>query len=159
VNNPSVAIELDPLDRKILRVLQTRGSTSHAELATQVGASQASCWRRIRALEEKGVLGDAVRLLNPTSVGRGMDVICQVRMRSHDKTARADFEDFSREHANIMECYSMSGEWDYLIRIVVRDVAEYERILMQEILTHPSVANSASHFALKCVKYTTALPV
>lgn len=149
---------LDPLDRKILACLQKRGNISHAELAIEVGASQASCWRRIRALEERGVLGPTVRLLDREAVGRGLDVLCQVRMKAHDLDARHRFEDFARQHPNIMECYSMSGEWDYLVRIVVGNVQEYEKILMQEILAQ-DVAASSSHFALKCVKYKTDIPI
>jgi DNA-binding Lrp family transcriptional regulator len=151
--------ELDALDRRILRILQLRGDISHAELAQEVAASQASCWRRIKALETNGVLGPSVRLLDPIRVGRGLDVICQVRMRAHEPTARKAFEAFIQNHDKVMECFSMSGEWDYMIRIVVGNVHEYENFLMGELLGQPSVLTSASHFALKRVKYTTALPV
>lgn len=151
-------VVLDALDRKILTSLQQRGNISHADLAVEVGASQASCWRRIRALEEKGVLGPAVRLLDRERVGRGLDVLCQVRMKAHDREARRKFEAFAQQHDNIMECFSMSGEWDYLVRLVVGSVKEYEEILMQEILAQ-DVASSASHFSLKCVKYKTSIPL
>ncbi len=78
---------------------------------------------------------------------------------THDPAARHDFERFVQRHEEVLECYSMSGEWDYLIRVVVKDVRDYEQLLMQAILTHEAVANSSSHFALKSVKYTTELPV
>lgn len=149
----------DALDRRILRVLQTRADISHADLAQEVSASQASCWRRVKALEGAGVLKNHVRLVDPYSVGRGLDVVCQVRMKSHEPGARKSFEDFVQAHDQIMECLSMSGEWDYLLRIVVGDVREYEALLMGELLAHPSIATSASHFALKRVKYTTSIPV
>lgn len=147
------------LDRKILRILQRQGDISHADLAREVAASPASCWRRVKALEKAGVLGPTVRLLEPSSVGRGLDVLCQVRMKAQDSGARAAFEAFIALHEEVMECYSMSGEWDYLLRIVVGHVRDYERFLMQELLNQGSVAMSASHFALKRVKYTTAVPV
>ena len=153
------SIQIDAIDRKILKVLQQRGDISHAALAEEVGASSASCWRRIKALEEAGVLGPTVRLLDPDRIGRGLNVFCQVRMKSHDPIARRDFECFVQRHEEVLECYSMSGEWDYLIRVVVRDVKDYEQLLMQAILTHEAVANSSSHFALKSVKYTTELPL
>ena len=153
------SVELDALDRRILKVLQRRADISHADLAQQVAASPASCWRRIRALEEAGVLREHVRLVDPYSVGRGLDVICQVRMKSHEPDARASFEALVLAHDQVMECLSMSGEWDYLLRVVVADVREYEAFLMRELLGHPSVANSASQFALKRVKYTTSIPV
>ena len=83
----------------------------------------------------------------------------QIRAKSHEPEARQELEAFLRGRPEIMECYSMSGEWDYLMRIVVADVAGYERFLMRELLNHPNVATSASHFAMSQVKYTTALPV
>lgn len=156
-SHPSVP-SLDALDRRILQVLQARADISQAELAQEVAASPASCWRRVRALEA-GVLREHVRLVDPHAIGRGLDVICQVRMKSHASGARGSFEEFAQEHDQIMECLSMSGEWDYLLRVVVGDVREYEAFLMGELLKHPSVAASASHFALKRVKYTTAMPV
>lgn len=151
--------DISVLDRKILRLLQRDASLSHAALAEQVGASPASVWRRIRALEQAGVLGASVRLVDPTRVGRGVNVMLQVRMRSHAPEQRLEFEAFVQSRAEILECHSMSGEWDYQMRIVAADVADYERFLMREMLNHPNVATSASQFALSQVKYTTALPV
>lgn len=150
---------LDSLDRRILRVLQRDAAISHADLAAEVAASPASCWRRIKALEAAGVLGPAVRLLDPVKIGRGLDAICQVRMKSHSAEMRAGFEAFVQDHPEVMDCYSMSGEWDYLLRVAVADVRDYERFLMQELLNHPAVASSSSHFALSRVKYSTAMPV
>ncbi len=153
------AIQLDEVDRRILRALQADARLSHAALAEQVGASPTSCWRRIKALEDAGVLRDAVRLVDPRRIGRGVSVMLQVRLRSHDLDRRQAFEAFLHRHEEVTECYSMSGEWDYQMRIVVADVADYERFLMRALLNHPDVATSASHFALSQVKYTTALPV
>ncbi|MCA1493975.1 MULTISPECIES: Lrp/AsnC family transcriptional regulator [Sinorhizobium/Ensifer group] len=150
---------LDVVDRKILRILQEQADISHAALAEAVGASPASCWRRIKALDTAGVLGRTVRLVNPQMVGRGLTVFCQVRMKSHDAAARQNFERFVESHEEVLECCSMSGDWDYLLRVVVADVADYERLLMRGILTHEAVAHSSSHFALKSVKYSTAIPV
>lgn len=150
---------MDQLDHRILRALQRRGDLSNAELAEEVGTSTASVWRRVRALEQAGVLGPSIRLLDAASIGRSLNVICQVRMKSHNRDARASFEKFMQNHEEVMECYSMSGEWDYLLRVVVPDVASYERFLMRELLSQEAVATSASHFALSQVKYTTALPV
>jgi len=151
--------KLDEIDRKLLRALQDDASLSHAALAELVGASPASCWRRIKALEEAGVLKALVRLVEPEQVGRGVSVMAQLRMKSHAQAERAEFEAFLRTRPEILECYSMSGEWDYLMRIVVEGVADYERFLMRQILNHPNVATAASHFALSQVKYTTAIPV
>lgn len=150
---------MDELDRKIVRALQRDASESHAALAARVGASAASVWRRIKGLEEARVLGPLVRLVEPKAVARGVNVICQVRMRSHAADTRQSFEQFVDDRPEVMECYSMSGEWDYLLRIVVADVEDYERFLMRQLLTHTAVATASSHFALAQVKYTTALPV
>ena len=152
-------IELDTIDRNIVRILQREADISQTTLAERVGASPASCWRRIRRMESEGVLGSAVRLVQADAVGRGLNVFCHVRMKEHDKQARQQFERFVESHEEVLECYSMSGEWDYLLRIVVQDVRDYERLLMERILVHEAVATSSSSFALKQVKYTTALPV
>lgn len=150
---------LDETDRRILRALQEDAGLSHAALAERVGASAASCWRRIRALQDAGVLRGSVWLVEPSEVDRGVSVMLQVRLKSHAQDQAQQFELFLRRRPEILECHSMSGEWDYLMRIVVADVAAYERFLMRELLSHPNVATSASHFALSQVKYTTVLPV
>lgn len=149
----------DAVDRRILVQLQVDATLSNAELAERVGSSAASCWRRVRNLEEKGVLGPAVRLLNAAAIDRKVNILCNVRVRSHARDVRGAFEDFVRQRREIMECYSMSGEWDYLLRVVAQDVADYEHFLMRVLLEHPSVGNASSHFALSLTKYTTALPV
>ena len=105
------------------------------------------------------MLRGAVRLLDPAAVGCGLNVICQVRLASQQPDARAQLEAFILSREEVMECYSMTGEWDYMLRVVVADVRDYEKFLMQDLLRHPTVASSASHFALKQIKYTTALPV
>ena len=151
--------QADEVDRRILRTLQIDAGISHASLAETVGASPASCWRRIKALEHAGILKAPVRLVDSGRVNRGVNVMLQVRMKSHAYDLRQEFEAFLRSRPEIMECHSMSGEWDYLMRIVVADVEAYDRILMRELLNHPNVATSASHFALSQVKYTTAVPV
>jgi Lrp/AsnC family transcriptional regulator len=150
---------LDAVDRRILEQLQADASLSNAELAERVNSSAASCWRRVKALEAAGVLGPAVRLLDPVALGRSVNVLCNVRMRSHAREARGAFEAFVRDRREILECFSMSGDWDYLLRIVAADVADYERFLMTVLLDHPSVGGASSHFALSLTKYTTALPI
>ena len=151
--------QLDAVDRRIVRELQRDASLSHAALAERVGASAASVWRRVRALETAGVLGRTVRLADAHALGRSVNVLCQVRMTRQTISARAEFEEFIQSREEIVECYAMSGEWDYLLRIAVKDVADYDRFVMRGVLAHPSVANAASNFALRQVKYTTEIPV
>ncbi len=151
--------QIDGVDRRIIRELQRDAGLSHAALAEKVGASPASVWRRVRALEKAGILGKTVRLADAQSLGRSVNVLCQVRMTRQTISARSDFEEFIQSREEIVECYAMSGEWDYLLRIAVRDVADYDRFVMRGVLAHPSVANAASNFALRQVKYTTEIPV
>jgi len=153
------SVDLNPLDRRILDQLQADATLSSAELAERVGSSAASCWRRVKALEAAGILGPTVRLINADALGPNVNVLCNVRVRSHTRDVRKAFEDFVRQRREIIECYSISGEWDYLLRIVAVDVADYERFLMGVLLDHPSVGGASSHFALSQTKYTTALPL
>ncbi|MWC45658.1 Lrp/AsnC family transcriptional regulator [Sphingomonas carotinifaciens] len=149
---------MDAIDRRIVALLQNDATLSHADLAERVGASSASCWRRVKALEAAGVFTRTVRLVDPTAVGRGVNVLCNIRMRSHAADSRQSFERFVLSQPEVVECFSMSGDWDYLLRVVVADVAAYNTFLMQTLLGHPSVAGGSSHFALDMTKYTTALP-
>jgi len=149
----------DDIDRRLLRLLQTDAGLSQSEIAERTGLSTASCWRRVQSLENQGVLGKTVRLVNPQSVDCDVNVLCNVRMKSHAASDRQKFEEFIAGCTTVMECYSLCGEWDYLLRIVVSGVTAYEHLLMREILAHPSVATAASHFALSQIKYTTALPI
>lgn len=151
--------DLDAIDRKLLGELQRDASLSHADLAERVGASTASCWRRIRALETDGVLSRPVRLVNSRRIGRGVHVLCHIRMKSHSAEATEAFENFVAARDEIIECYCMSGDWDYLLRILVADVEDYNHFLMRVVLRHSSVATGSSHFALAQVKYTTAVPL
>jgi DNA-binding Lrp family transcriptional regulator len=154
-----MAYFFDEIDRRIIRELQRDAAQSQAALAERVGASTASVWRRLRKLEEDGVLGATVRLASAEKLGRSVNVLCQVRMSRQTVEARAEFEQFIQSRAEIVECYAMSGEWDYLLRIAVSDVADYDRFIMRGVLAHPSVANAASNFALRQVKYTTEIPL
>ncbi len=150
---------LDAIDRRILDELQRDASPSHAELAERVGTSAASCWRRIRSLEAARILTATIRLVDADRVGRGVNVLCNIRVRSHARDVRGSFETFVRSRPEILECYSMSGDWDYLLRVVAADVGDYEQFLMRTLLEHPAVGGASSHFVLSLTKFTTAIPV
>jgi Lrp/AsnC family transcriptional regulator len=152
-------IQLDAIDNRIIAQLQSDATISHAELAERVGASSASCWRRVKAMEAAGVLGATVRLADAHKLGRGVNVLCSVRVVSQLHESSIAFEEFCKAQPEIVECYSMSGDSDYLLRIVARDVADYNEFLMGTMLKQPAVASASSHFALQTIKYTTALPV
>lgn len=153
------AVQLDLIDRKLLIALQEDADIPHALLAERVGASAASCWRRIKALQATGVLRKTVRLVDAERIGKGVNVICHVRMKAHAADQRRAFEEFVQQQGEVLECYSMTGDWDYMLRIVAADVADCERFLMRRLLNHASVAATSSQFALSQVKYSTAIPV
>ncbi len=152
-------VALDAVDRRILAALQRDAGLSMAALAEMVGASAASCWRRVKALEGAGVLKGAVRLVDPAKVGRGVNVLCHLRLRNHEPATVEAFQRLVAGEAAILDCWRMSGEWDYLLRVAVADVGDYDRFLMRGVLGHPSVLSVSSHFALSTVKAETALPV
>jgi DNA-binding Lrp family transcriptional regulator len=110
-------------------------------------------------MEASGLLKRSVRLLDQYTLGYGVNVLCNIRVRSHARDVRSAFETFVEDRSEILECFSMSGDWDYLLRIVAADVTGYERFLMNVLLEHPSVGGASSHFALSLTKYTTALPL
>ena len=153
------SLDLDAIDKKILAILQRDATVSHTDLAERVGASSASCWRRVKAMEAAGILVSTVRLVDPAKLGRGVNVLCSVRVVSQLHASSIAFEAFVKDHPEIVECYSMSGDWDYLLRVVAADVADYNEFLMGKMLKHPAVASASSHFALETIKFTTALPI
>ena len=109
-------------------------------------------------MEEAGILRQTVRLADRKALGQTVHVVCSVRMRSHSTESIEAFEAFVANEACVLECYSMSGEWDYLLQIVACDVEGYETFLMRKLLKHPSVAGASSQFSLRIVKFTTAIP-
>jgi len=143
----------------MLSLLQRDASRSIAELATTVGSSPATCWRRLRDLEAHGVIGPPVRLVDPASIGRGMDVFCQLRLRSQDAKSREALERAVQLEPTIVEVYSVSGEWDYLLHLVVRDIDDLDAILMRGVLELDCVATTSTIFALRRIKHTTRVPV
>lgn len=152
-------MKLDNIDHQIIRALQKDGTLSQNALAERVGASPASCWRRVKSLEDAGVLRETVRLVDPDALGLSVHIFCHVRLKNHLPQTTTDLEKLVDLHPEIVECYAMSGDWDYLMRIICTDVAAYENFLRNKILTASSVANASSAFALSQRKYTTALPI
>lgn len=152
-------IAIDALDRRLLEMLQEDASVTQSELATRLAVSQASCWRRLRLLERSGVLRKQVALVDPKAVGLGVSVVANVSLREHTDMERSAFESFVLARPEIVECYLIAGERDYLLRIVIQSVEAYERFLTTQLLKHPSVSSASSSFALKQIKYTTALPL
>ena len=152
-------MEIDAIDLKILDVLQRNARISNAELAQSVGLSPSPCLRRIRNLEKAGVISKYAAILDQTVVELSISVFVQVTLERQVESALETFERLIRERAEVLECYLMPGAADYLLRIVVPDVAAYEQFLKDHLTRIPGVASIKSSFALNRVKYETALPI
>jgi len=150
---------VDKIDLKILDALQQNASISVAELAEAVGLSHTPCWRRLKRLEDSGVVLRRAVILDQKRMGLAVSVFAEVRLRQHDEETLEAFEQGVRDRDEIVECFSMSGERDFLLRVVVRDVDHYEAFLKKVLLHLPGVGSINSSFALKTVKLTTRLPL
>ena len=150
---------LDEIDRKILRHLQEQARISNADLADRVGLSAAPCLRRVRGLEERRVIRKYVTLLDPAAVNMGVTVFVQISLDLQVEGRLEIFERAVMRRPEVLECYLMTGDADYLVRVVVPDVAAYERFLKDTLTRIEGVAGIKSSFALKQVKYSTVLPL
>ena len=152
-------IQLDVFDRRIIDQLQRNGRIRNVELAKAVGLSPSPCLRRVRYLEDAGIIDRYVAILNQGSAGFSLSVFVQVTLERQVETALETFERIIAERPEVMEAYLMTGDSDYLLRIVVPDVADYEVFLKDHLTRIPGVASIKSSFALNRVKYETALPL
>ncbi len=152
-------VDLDVVDRRILAVLQENARISNVDLAEQVGMSPSPCWRRVKTLEDSGVIAKHVSLVDPAAVGLPVSVFVQVTLERQIETALETFEQTVLARPEVMECYLMTGDSDYLLRVVVANLSAYERFLMDHLTRLNGVASIKSSFALKQVKYRTALPL
>ena len=150
---------LDEIDRRILVELQRDGRLTNQDLAGRIGVSPSPCWRRVRALEDAGVIKGYAALVEPAALGLNVSVFTQVSLERQEKKALQVFETAVGEWPEIMECYLMTGDADYLLRVVVPDLAAYERFLMTRLTRIRGIASIKSSFALRSVKYRTDLPV
>lgn len=150
---------MDAFDRKILQVIQQEPGISMQDLAGRVGLSHTPCWRRLKKLEETGVISGRAVILDPARIGLPINVFAQVRMKFHDESTLEAFETAAHDRPEIVECFTMSGEADFLLRIVMPSIADYEQFLKKTLLHMPGVGSVNSGFALKCVKMTTVLPI
>jgi Lrp/AsnC family transcriptional regulator len=152
-------IDLDEYDRKILRALQENADYSMADLGNLIGLSHTPCWRRLKRLETEGVIRGKVTLLDPRSLNLGVTVHAYVTMKTHDAAALESFEEAILVIPEVVECYSTSGDKDYVLRVVVESVEHYERLMKQTLIHLPNLGSINSAFALKEVKFTTQLPL
>ena len=150
---------LDKIDSRILEIIQEEARISNTDLADRVGLSASPCWRRVRALEAAGVIERYVTLVNAKSVGLPINVFATVTLEKQIEPALEAFEKAVTQRPEVMECNLMTGEFDYLLRVVVPDLGAYERFLMDHLTRIKGIASIKSSFSLKQVCYKTALPI
>lgn len=149
---------MDKLDTEILRLLQKDATQSVADIADQIGLSTTPCWRRIQSLEKQGIIDKRVALLNPEKIGLGMTVFVQVKAAKHDYVWLKKFAEHASNIEQIVEFYRMSGEYDYMLKVVVADMQAFD-VFYKTLVDGVDLSDVTSSFAMEQIKYTTALPL
>lgn len=149
---------MDEASLRILDALQDNAELSNAELADLVGLSASPCWRRVADLKQNGVIRGAVTLVDPQALGLAVNVFVHVTLKQQDKHSLEVFTEAIGQRPEVMECYLMSGEADFMLRVVIENLMKFQTLLLDCLTQIPSVASIRSSFALSQVKYTTALP-
>ena len=152
-------MQLDAIDLKILHELQRDGSLSNVALARLVHLSPSPCLARVKALEAAKVIDRYVAIASAAALGLGLSVFVSVSLRSQNKASLSEFEQRVVEHDEVMECYLMTGDSDYLLRVAVADMAALEKFILEQLSPIPGIEKIRSSFALKQVRYKTALPL
>jgi len=154
---------LDKLDKAILRCLQQNGRETYDVIGAQVGLSASAVLRRVKRLEDDGVIDRYVALVRPEAVGLGLTAYLNVRLEKHSESHKRNPMDLFRSAVQtwpeVIECVALTGDMDYLLRVVVSDMAHYSRFMMETLLRHPSVQDCKTSFVLDRVKATTAVPL
>ena len=149
---------MDQIDRQILSQLQVNAAQPVADIARKVGLSVTPCWRRIQRMEETGLIRKRVALLDPQKIGVGMSVFVAVRTDQHNAEWLQEFATMVSDMPEVVEFYRMSGEVDYLLRVVVPDMAAYDKFY-RKLIANVHLTDVSSSFAMEEIKYTTALPL
>lgn len=150
---------LDRTDRRILSEIQKDASMSQAELAERIGLSAAPCWRRLQKLKEQGYIRKTVSLLDRKTLGLNAMIFCQIKLSAHGRAHLTEFTEHIRRFPEVLECYVLMGDTDFLLRIVTESVEAYERFFFEHLSGLPGVQEIKSTIALSEIKATTELPV
>lgn len=150
---------MDSFDKHILRLLQSDGRMSNQQLADAVGLSSAACWRRVKALEERGIIQRYTALLDADAVGQGLCVIAMVSLLRHSVDHTVAFEAAMRECAEVQQCYAVTGNADFMLRVMVSDIKAYDQFLNDKVFPLEGIAQVHSNFALREIKHDTSLVV
>ena len=152
-------MNIDSTDLRILTELQNDSSLTNIELARRVHLSPSPCLTRVKSLEAAGVITRYVALVNPKQLGLTLSVFISISLKEQSKSALAEFEQRIAEHDEVMECYLMTGDNDYLIRVAVTDISALEKFILDQLSPISGIEKIRSSFALKQVRYKTALPM
>ena len=152
-------MKLTSADKRLLDALQQDATRPQADLAEVAGMSRTSAWRRIRDFEDSGLIQGQVAVLDPQKAGFHIQVLLAVSMTEHTDENRRSFEDHVTGLPAVTECFTVAGERDYVLHVVVPDMETYTEFLQSEILKHPAVRSASSTFVLQRIKYTTMLPL
>ncbi len=150
---------MDKIDRKILILLQEDATLPLTEIAARVNLSPTPCWKRIKRLESDGILTRRVALIDPDKVNLGVSVFVHIKTSGHNSSWLSDFARKVAAFPEVAELYRMSGEWDYLLRVVVSDIQAFDVFYKKLIDSVDGLSNVTSSFAMEQIKYTTALPL
>ena len=150
---------IDAIDRRILAELQENGTASAADVATKVGLSTTTCWRRIQQLEESGVIKKRVALLDREALGLDVMVYVHVRLSNQGRDALAQFERAIRDRPEVLDCCTLTGEWDFCLRIVTHGIKEYEAFFLDHLSKIPNVQSVNSSIVVTVIKESTVLPI
>lgn len=151
-------LKLDKIDLAILAALQNSGRISNSDLADQVGLSQSACLRRVKGLEKEGVIEKYIAVMNQTAAGLPDNVFVQITVEKQTKELLTEFERIVKNCPQIMECYLMSGDSDYMLRVIVSDASDYEKLHMEVLTTLPGVSQIKSNFSLRTVMKKNVIP-
>ena len=152
-------VDLDQIDRRILAILQTEAGVTATEVGERIGLSQSACWRRIQRLRDAGVIKDQPAVLDREKVGLSTMVFAHVKLTSHGRTNITDFADAVRQYPEVLDCYVVLGNVDFLLRIVTEDIKDYERFMYEKLSQLPGVQEVNSSIALSEMNHTTVLPI
>lgn len=152
-------VTLDRLDVRILNVLQEDATLSAAEIAERVGTATATCWRRIQRLEREGIVRSRVAVLDRERLGMNITVFAHVKLANHGRESLEKFEHAVRAHPEVLECYTLLGDTDFLLRIIARDMKGYEAYFRDHLSRIAGVQSVSSSIALSVIKETTSIPL
>lgn len=153
------AVDIDKYDRRILDLLQRDGRITNVDLAEKINLSESATLRRVRALEEEGYIDRYAALVNQAAVGLSNNVFVHIVLHREEQSELDAFEKAVRDIPEVMECYLMTGDFDYLLRVVVTDMADFERVHKEGLTRLPGVSRVNSSFAIRTVKKRTELPL